>query len=70
MEHDREAAEHDLTWIDRLIESERAWRARRPPRRPDLTARLIGRHARPRPGPSAPSIAELRSAISQEDKTP
>ena len=32
VEHDREAAEHDLTWIERLIASERAGR------RPDGTA--------------------------------
>jgi hypothetical protein len=28
MEHDREAAEHDLSWIERLIATERAGWAR------------------------------------------
>jgi DNA-binding PadR family transcriptional regulator len=68
MEHDREAAEHDLTWIDRLIESERAGG-------PDGAETPIHSHphrpARPaQTGASGPSIAGLRSAIFQEDKTP
>lgn len=67
MEHDREAAEHDLTWIDRLIASERAGG-------PEGAGAGAPTHshrpARPaQTGAIGPSIAGLRSAISQEDKT-
>jgi DNA-binding PadR family transcriptional regulator len=72
MEHDREAAEHDLTWIDRLIESERAGAAEQGDTGAGASTHSHPhRPARPAPtGATGPSIAGLRSAISQEDKTP
>jgi DNA-binding PadR family transcriptional regulator len=53
MEHDRESAEHDLSWIERLIESERAGGPESQPAKPM--------------GATSPSITGLRPATSQED---
>jgi DNA-binding PadR family transcriptional regulator len=59
MEHDREAAEHDLSWIERLIETERAGAAG--PNRPQpAAARLTG------PNPELPH-AELPHADLSDD---
>ncbi len=59
MEHDREAAEHDLSWIERLIETERAGAAG--PNRPQpAAARSTG------PNPDLPR-AELPHADLSDD---
>jgi hypothetical protein len=72
MEHDRESAEHDLSWIERLIASERSDRSDRPdtPRRAGLPPLAD----RPQPEPPAvryeaasPSLEGLRPVTSQED---
>jgi DNA-binding PadR family transcriptional regulator len=60
MEHDREAAEHDLSWIDRLIAFERAG-AGRPAERP---RQRPARHS----GVSNPSITGLRPPDSDRDR--
>jgi hypothetical protein len=60
MEHDREAAEHDLSWIERLIASERAGgpdQSHQPDSPADPT------------GATRPSLTGLRPAIFQEDNT-
>jgi DNA-binding PadR family transcriptional regulator len=60
MEHDREAAEHDLSWIERLIASERAGGpddSDQPGSPADHT------------GATRPSLTGLRPAIFQEDNT-
>jgi DNA-binding PadR family transcriptional regulator len=71
MEHDRESAEHDLSWIDRLIATERA----------GGSDDAIPAHASPRParsepvrpaihrGAASPSLKGLRPIAYQEDKT-
>ncbi len=84
MEHDRESAEHDLSWIERLIASERAAgppgpggpNATAPRPRPRARARALP-HPDPaplpaNPGAMSPSLAGLRPAISvsEEDNTP
>jgi DNA-binding PadR family transcriptional regulator len=78
MEHDREAAEHDLSWIERLIASERA-AGPDGPYGPDPSAALprARQHSQSEPaiapaktGAFSPSIAGLRPAVSQEDNTP
>jgi len=61
LEHDREAAEHDLSWIERLIATERAGRPdteldRSQPAEPADTT-----------GANRPSISGLRPTTSQED---
>jgi DNA-binding PadR family transcriptional regulator len=58
MEHDRESTEHDLSWIDRLIATERA--------------ADHSRHSQPEPpadqtGDASPRIKGLRPATPQED---
>ena len=76
IEHDQEAAEHDLSWIERLIASERA--AVTSPTRAATATRTAGarptasrarRRASARPdqtrGVAPPSIAGLRPASSQ-----
>jgi DNA-binding PadR family transcriptional regulator len=60
MEHDREAAEHDLSWIERLIASERSGGPDQP--------HQPGSPADPT-GATHPSLTGLRLAISQEDYT-
>jgi DNA-binding PadR family transcriptional regulator len=74
MEHDREAAEHDLSWIERLIAFERAdaGPADRPSSRPARTTRRTGA-ASPSitGGPSitgSPSITGLRPPTSERDR--
>lgn len=66
VEHDREAAEHDLSWIERLLASERAasgsaaapqQRSNVGPERPAL--RSAGAHS--------PTISGLRPVLHQED---
>jgi DNA-binding PadR family transcriptional regulator len=82
IEHDRETAEHDLSWIERLIASERASRLESPgtpvvsspdtPRTPHAVIPSTGLHPAappPTPGAFSPSIAGLRPPISQEDNT-
>jgi DNA-binding PadR family transcriptional regulator len=66
MEHDHEAAEHDLSWIDRLIASERA--------DGQPAARSSSRRSRRRAGDSReaavpPSITGLRPNSFQEETT-
>jgi DNA-binding PadR family transcriptional regulator len=59
MEHDREAAEHDLSWIERLIATERAGGPDiSQPADPAVDTRATG-----------PSISGLRPVTSQEDRT-
>jgi DNA-binding PadR family transcriptional regulator len=71
MEHDRESAEHDLSWIDRLIATERAGG-------PSEAARASGSPgpAQPKPerlgdyrGAASPSLTGLRPLAYQEDMT-
>ncbi|MGH9056164.1 MAG: PadR family transcriptional regulator [Acidimicrobiales bacterium] len=75
MEHDREAAEHDLSWIDRLIESERAGGPRAetlPAPRSRLRAGRAPRRTRStttNAGTAVPSISGLRPTPTQEDIT-
>jgi DNA-binding PadR family transcriptional regulator len=74
MEHDREAAEHDLSWIERLIASERAGRdpdgGHRPTRSGGRTrSRGVARDAVETMGAHAPSISGLRPGTSQEENT-
>lgn len=69
MEHDREAAEHDLSWIDRLIASERAGVPVS-----DSQAKP-GKPAAPKgtstpKGGGAPSISGFRPTDTQEDTAP
>jgi DNA-binding PadR family transcriptional regulator len=70
MEHDRESAEHDLSWIDRLIASERAGTAPAtadPDRGVDRPARMRqGRYHKTR-GATPPSMSGLRPGTSQEE---
>ncbi|MHB1536471.1 MAG: PadR family transcriptional regulator [Acidimicrobiales bacterium] len=77
VEHDREATEHDLSWIDRLIAVERAEggppssseRTPAPPApappAPAPPAPALGALASPRA--ARPSISGLRPAVTQED---
>lgn len=60
MEHDRESAEHDLSWIERLIASERAGG-------PDQSHQPAP--PADHPGTTGPSITGLRPTTSQEDIT-
>jgi DNA-binding PadR family transcriptional regulator len=62
MEHDRESAEHDLSWIERLIATERAGG---PP------ASVVSQPGRPadHTGVASPSITGLRPVAIQEDAT-
>ncbi len=64
MEHDRESAEHDLSWIDRLIATERAGglgppQPNQPP--PEVPADYRGA--------ASPSLKGLRPLAYQEDST-
>jgi DNA-binding PadR family transcriptional regulator len=80
MEHDQETAEHDLSWVERLIATERA-RGQSPDTQDTAAGRPDGPAAAPRPidsqrtarpstyGAVSPSIAGLRPAVSQEDNT-
>lgn len=73
VEHDREAAEHDLSWIDRLIASERAGAGpdSLPHSQPDIPAATPGANP-PSVRPAAavgPSITGPSPATSQEDTT-
>jgi DNA-binding PadR family transcriptional regulator len=63
MDHDREAAEHDLSWIDRLIAFERSHAGRPAERtrpRPDRPTRYTGAQS--------PSITGLRPPTSERDR--
>ena len=68
MEHDREAAEHDLSWIERLIASERSGAG---PRGAEISlSRTSPAGSRRRPDRGhQPQHCGLRPAISQEDNT-
>ena len=68
VEHDQETAEHDLSWIDRLIEAERAAANARPPRRSSRSPRTAGR-ALNKGRPTPPSISGLRPVTSQEESS-
>jgi DNA-binding PadR family transcriptional regulator len=62
MEHDRESAEHDLSWIERLIATERAGGPASERTQPDLPADHIGA--------SIPTLKGLRPVTLQEDTPP
>jgi DNA-binding PadR family transcriptional regulator len=81
MEHDHETAEHDLSWVERLIASERA-AGLKSPHRPAISPEPSPTVNAPRAAPPpttrptttrafspSPSIAGLRPPISQEDNT-
>ena len=57
VEHDQEAAEHDLNWIERLIAAERA---ERQPAETPVTSRRPARPARRSSGLDRPTISGLR----------
>jgi DNA-binding PadR family transcriptional regulator len=62
MEHDRESAEHDLSWIERLIATERAGA-------PPLPDHSLPPTPTGHPGASRPSLTGLRPVTLQEDTT-
>ena len=62
MEHDRESAEHDLSWIERLIATERAGK----PPLPDHSQPELPAHPT---GASSPSLKGLRPVTLQEETT-
>src|SRR5439155_10264974 len=71
MEHDRESAEHDLSWIDRLIATERAGglgEGTRAPASPGPAQPEPERPAEYR-GAASPSLKGLRPLAYQEDRT-
>jgi DNA-binding PadR family transcriptional regulator len=61
MEHDRESTEHDLSWIDRLIATERAGGPGEAQPEPDSPADYRG--------VASPSLKGLRPLTYQEDRT-
>jgi DNA-binding PadR family transcriptional regulator len=71
VEHDREAAEHDLSWIERLIASEREG-ASTATSDPDiaLAPPAASRGVAAPSGVGAPSISGLNPVTSQEDTIP
>ncbi len=69
IEHDREAAEHDLSWIDRLIASERAGaHASDPQAKPDHPAASTTTSTSN--GAGIPSLSGLRPVDTEEDTAP
>jgi DNA-binding PadR family transcriptional regulator len=75
MEHDRESAEHDLSWIDRLIASERAGDGPDRSAAPEPTPINRARQQKPvrpvqMPGANNPSLSGLSPATPQEDIIP
>jgi len=68
VEHDQETAEHDLSWIERLLASERAGSlAEEGAATPISTRQGLEPRARRAAGAHSPSIAGLRPASYQED---
>lgn len=69
VEHDQEAAEHDLSWIDRLIAAERAAAGTRPTRakRPSRPTRTSGRALVNNGRATPPGLTGLRPVPSQEE---
>ncbi|MDA8046307.1 MAG: PadR family transcriptional regulator [Actinomycetota bacterium] len=67
VEHDREAAEHDLSWIERLIAAERAGRQPEPERRSPTTGATGAVSRIARHGPTISGLRPVHHPTSPEE---
>jgi DNA-binding PadR family transcriptional regulator len=70
IEHDRETTEHDLSWIERLIATERSAPDASPDGGPVPAATRAAVFSMPNPWAAAPTVSGLRPPVTEEDLTP
>ncbi len=70
IEHDREATEHDLSWIERLIATERSAPDASPVGAPAPTGTHGAAFSTTNQWGAAPTVSGLRPTVNEEDLTP